>query len=334
MRPVPSVAERQAGDQLRQAAPSSWPAPAGMLHTGSAVSAAAEIATMDAPGDRPRRAVAWLSKRARRNPPAVLAALYILLMLVVSVAPHLFTGHDPYALSPRDRLQPPSMGHVFGTDEVGRDIYARVIHGTRLTLTLALFVVALSLVLGSVVGSLSGIAPGWVDDLVMRTTDIFLAFPQFVMAMAIVSVLSRSMLNAMFALAFIWWAQYARMVRAQVLVVKKEQFVEAATALGKAKLSVLLKEIYPNCFGPVIVRATLDVSYAILILSGLSFIGLGAEPPTAEWGAILTRSRDYLIGYWWYPTFPGLTIFLTSMAFNFLGDAFRDVLDPRAKKYV
>ncbi len=194
--------------------------------------------------------------------------------------------------------------------------------------------VVLSLAIGSVVGSISGVAPRWVDELIMRTTDIFLAFPQFVMAMAIVSAFSRSMLNAMLALCFIWWAQYARIVRAQVLTIKEEQFVEAATALGKSKAAVLVKEIYPNCFGPVIVRATLDVSYAILILSGLSFIGLGAEPPTAEWGAILTRSRDYLIGYWWYPTFPGLAIFMTSMAFNFLGDAFRDVLDPRGRKYV
>jgi peptide/nickel transport system permease protein len=278
--------------------------------------------------------LAWLLRRFRRNAVAVLSAAYVILMLAVSGAPHWFASHDPYRLSPRDRLQAPSATHVFGTDEVGRDIYARVVHGTRLTLTLALFVVALSLAIGSVVGSLSGIAPRWVDELVMRTADIFLAFPQFVMAMAIVSVLSRSMLNAMLALAFIWWAQYARIVRAQVLTVKEEAFVEASRALGKGPLAILVREIYPNCFGPVVVRATLDVSYAILILSGLSFIGLGAEPPTAEWGAILTRSRDYLIGYWWYPTFPGLAIFVTSMAFNFLGDAFRDVLDPRAKRYV
>jgi peptide/nickel transport system permease protein len=306
----------------------------GMLHTARAVSVAVERSAVHAASRWARGILTWLSTRARRNPPAMLSAVYILLMLTVSVAPQAFTGHDPYALSPKDRLLPPSTSHLFGTDEVGRDIYARVIHGTRLTLTLALFVVALSLALGSVVGSLSGIAPRWVDELIMRTTDIFLAFPQFVMAMAIVSVLSRSMLNAMFALAFIWWAQYARIVRAQVLIVKEEQFVEAATALGKTRLAVLVQEIYPNCFGPVVVRATLDVSYAVLILSGLSFIGLGAEPPTAEWGAILTRSRDYLLGYWWYPTFPGLAIFLTSMAFNFLGDAFRDVLDPRARKLV
>lgn len=289
------------------------------------------MAAAPAPGPR---LTGWLRLRLRRNAPAVLSAGYVGLMLLLALAPQWFAGQDPYALSPRDRLQPPSLHHLFGTDEVGRDLYARVVHGTRLTLTLALFVVALSLALGSVVGSLSGIAPRWIDELVMRTTDIFLAFPQFVMAMAIVAVLSRSMLNAMLALAFIWWAQYARIVRAQVLSVKEEAFVEASRALGKGRLAILVGEIYPNCFGPVLVRATLDVSYAILILSGLSFIGLGAEPPTAEWGAILTRSRDYLIGYWWYPTFPGLAIFVTSMAFNFLGDAFRDVLDPRSRKYV
>jgi peptide/nickel transport system permease protein len=252
----------------------------------------------------------------------------------MAAAPAVFASQDPYALNARERLQPPSAAHLFGTDEVGRDIYARVVHGTRLTLSLSLFVVALSLVLGSVVGSVAGMAPRWLDELLMRTTDIFLAFPQFVMAMAIVAAFSRSMLNAMLALACIWWAQYARIVRAQVLAVRGESFVEAATALGRGRAAVLVREIYPNCFGPVIVRATLDVSYAVLILSGLSFIGLGAEPPTPEWGALLTRSREYLIEHWWYPTFPGLAIFLTSLAFSFLGDALRDALDPRGRKYV
>jgi peptide/nickel transport system permease protein len=278
--------------------------------------------------------IRWLGRRTRRNPPAVLAAVYILLVSAMAAAPSMFSSHDPYALNARERLQSPSTAHLFGTDEVGRDIYARVVHGTRLTLSLSLFVVALSLVLGSVVGSLAGMAPRWLDELIMRTTDIFLAFPQFVMAMAIVAAFSRSMLNAMLALACIWWAQYARIVRAQVLAVRSEAFVEAATALGRGSTAVLVREIYPNCLGPVIVRATLDVSYAVLILSGLSFIGLGAEPPTPEWGALLTSSRDYLIGYWWYPTFPGLAIFLTSLAFSFLGDGLRDALDPRGRKYV
>lgn len=276
----------------------------------------------------------WLGRRARRNLPAVLAGAYILLVSAMAAAPSLFASQDPYALNARERLLPPSVAHLFGTDEVGRDIFARVVHGTRLTLTLSLFVVALSLALGSVVGSLAGMAPHWLDELIMRTTDIFLAFPQFVMAMAIVAAFSRSMLNAMLALACIWWAQYARIVRAQVLAVRGEAFVEAATALGRGRTAVLVREIYPNCLGPVIVRATLDVSYAVLILSGLSFIGLGAEPPTPEWGALLTSSREYLIGYWWYPTFPGLAIFLTSLAFSFLGDALRDVLDPRGRKFV
>jgi peptide/nickel transport system permease protein len=278
--------------------------------------------------------IAWFRRRVRRNLPAVLAAAYIALMLAVAAAPGVFAWQDPYALNATSRLQPPSAAHFFGTDEVGRDVYARVVHGTRLTLSLSLVVVVLSLAVGSVVGSFSGVAPRWADELIMRTTDIFLAFPQFVMAMAIVAAFSRSMLNAMLALAAIWWAQYARIVRAQVLVTRQESFVEAATALGRGRLAVLVREIYPNCLGPVVVRATLDVSYAVLILSGLSFIGLGAEPPTAEWGAILTRSREYLIGYWWYPTFPGLAIFLTSLAFSFLGDAFRDALDPRSRKYV
>ena len=284
--------------------------------------------------ERLRALLRWLGRRTRRNPPAVLAAVYILLVSAMAAAPAVFASQDPYALNARERLQPPSAAHLFGTDEVGRDIYARVVHGTRLTLSLSLFVVALSLVLGSLVGSVAGMAPRWVDELVMRTTDIFLAFPQFVMAMAIVSAFSRSMLNAMLALACIWWAQYARIVRAQVLAVRSEAFVEAATALGRGTPAVLVREIYPNCLGPVIVRATLDVSYAVLILSGLSFIGLGAEPPTPEWGALLTRSREYLIEHWWYPTFPGLAIFLTSLAFSFLGDALRDALDPRGRKYV
>ena len=269
----------------------------------------------------------------RRNLPAVLAATYIVLMLAVAAAPGVFAWQDPYALNATSRLQPPSAAHFFGTDEVGRDVYARVVHGTRLTLSLSLFVVVLSLAVGSVVGSFSGVAPRWADELIMRTTDIFLAFPQFVMAMAIVAAFSRSMLNAMLALAAIWWAQYARIVRAQVLVTRQESWSGghragpwAAGGAGPRDLPEL-----PGA-GHRARHARRQLRRADPVRAQL--IGLGAEPPTAEWGAILTRSREYLIGYWWYPTFPGLAIFLTSLAFSFLGDAFRDALDPRSRKYV
>jgi peptide/nickel transport system permease protein len=186
--------------------------------------------------------------------------------------------------------------------------------------------------MGTIVGGISGYSGGTVDTALMRITDVFLAFPQLILAMVIAAVLGTNLFNAMIALALSWWAQYARLFRAQVLALKEEQYIEAAKTAGSTDLSIFVKEILPNAFPPLIVKATLDVGHAILLLSALSFIGLGAQPPIPEWGAIITTARKYIIDAWWFPTFPGIAIFLASMSFNLVGDVLRDLLDPRLPK--
>jgi len=263
------------------------------------------------------------------NPLVAMAFIVIVLFVVMSAAPQLFTPHDPYKMEPVERLNPPGLRNLLGTDEMGRDLYTRIVYGARLTISFSVGVILIALTIGILIGGISGYCGKFIDSVIMRSTDLFLAFPMFVLAMAIVSALGRSLVNAMFALSLVWWAQYARLMRGQVLVAKQELYVHAARATGTKSHVILFRHILPNCFAPLLVKATLDISMAILLLSALSFIGLGAEPPIPEWGAIITTGRRYLIGYWWYPTFPGLAIFLVSMAFNIMGDTLGDLLDPR-----
>jgi len=263
------------------------------------------------------------------NPLATIGVIIIALFVLMSIAPWLFTGYNPYAINTAERLRPPSFKNLLGTDEMGRDVYSRIVYGSRLTISFSVAVVLIALAIGAVVGGISGYYGKFVDSVIMRSTDIFLAFPMFVLAMAIVAALGRSLVNSMLALSLVWWAQYARLMRGQVLVAKHELYIQAARATGTKGHVILFRHILPNCFAPLLIKTTLDISMAILLLSGLSFIGLGAEPPTPEWGAIITTGRKYLIGYWWYPTFPGLTIFMVSIAFNFVGDTLSDLLDPR-----
>jgi peptide/nickel transport system permease protein len=274
------------------------------------------------------KAIIFISKIAR-TPIGLIGLLIIFFLLLAAVLPGLFTSINPYEMNVVERLRHPDRSHILGTDEMGRDIFSRIVHGTRLTISFSLGVIVLSTVLGTIVGGICGYFGGWMDTLFMRIADIFLAFPQLVLAMVIVAALGSSLVNAMISLALAWWAQYARLFRGQVLGVKEELYIEAARTAGSRDLSIFTKEILPNAFPPLIVKATLDMSLAILLLSALSFIGLGAQPPTPEWGAIITTARRYLIDYWWYPTFPGLAIFISSMAFNLVGDVLRDLLDPR-----
>jgi peptide/nickel transport system permease protein len=270
--------------------------------------------------------------RIGRNPLGLVGMLIILILLVVALFPRLFASKNPFEMNVTERLRHPDSSYLMGTDEMGRDIFSRVVHGTRLTISFSLGVIILSVILGTVMGGISGYIGGRVDTVIMRVVDIFLAFPQLVLAMVIVAALGVSLFNAMISLALAWWAQYARLFRGQVLSVKEELFIEAARATGSKDRSIFLKDILPNAFPPIIVKATLDMGLAILLLSALSFIGLGAQPPIPEWGAIITTARRYLIDYWWYPTFPGLAIFVASMSFNLVGDVVRDLLDPRLAK--
>jgi len=259
---------------------------------------------------------------------AVPAAVVLAGLLVVAVAPGLFTAVDPAAISLRERLRSPSAGHPFGTDEFGRDVWSRVVHGTRYSLGAGLGTVILSLLVGGIVGLVAGLAGGRVDSALMRITDVFLAFPYLALAIAVGAILGRSLEHAVIALSVAWWPQYARLMRGRALAVRFVDFVEAARAGGARPVRIGLVHVLPNCVSPMLVKASLDVGYAILAVAGLSFLGLGVAPPTPEWGALVSTGRNYMFRAWWYLTFPGLAIFVTVMACNLLGDGLRDWFDP------
>lgn len=277
------------------------------------------------------RTFAFIFKIAK-NPIGLIGLMIVFLLVLAAIYPRFFTSINPYEMNVVERLRHPDRDHLLGTDEMGRDIFTRIIYGTRLTISFSLGVIILSIILGTILGGVAGYFGGKVDTLLMRIADIFLAFPQLILAMVFVASLGTNLFNAMIALALSWWAQYARLFRSQVLAIKEELYIEAARTAGSKDLSIFIKEILPNSFPPIIVKATLDMSLAILLLSALSFIGLGAQPPIPEWGAMIATARKYLIDYWWYPTFPGLAIFVASMSFNLVGDVLRDLLDPRLAK--
>lgn len=262
------------------------------------------------------------------------ASAVVVVALAMTVAPSLFTGRDPNAIAYLERLQPPGLAHPLGTDENGRDLWARVVYGARPTLAAALSLIGLSLVIGSLAGLAIGASGRRTDEALMRVTEFFLAFPQIIWALALTSVLGRGLTHCVLALAVTWWAQYARLMRGQVLAVRQREFVLASRALGQSQWRILLRHLLPNCFSPVLVKATIDVSLAILLLAALSFLGVGAQPPLPEWGAMVTIGRKYLLDYPWYATFPGLAIFVVVLAFNVLGERLRDVLDPASRLHV
>lgn len=228
-----------------------------------------------------------------------------------------------------NRLEPPSAEHPMGTDDLGRDILSRLLYGARISLRIAVVVVAITLVIGTAVGVVAGYAGGWVDEGLMRLVDILLAFPGILLALVIAGILGPSLTNIMIALAVVGWTQYARIIRGSVLSVKEEEFVKSAQLMGVSRTRIVLRHIIPNVVTPVIVLATMDMAYVILGTAGLSFLGLGAQPPTPEWGTMLSQGRNYVDTAWWVVNFPGLAIMITVLGFNLLGDGLRDVLDPR-----
>jgi peptide/nickel transport system permease protein len=270
--------------------------------------------------------------RLRRFGPAVPAAVVLFVLLLVAVAPGLFTSVDPNQNSMRERLRPPSAEHPFGTDEFGRDLWSRVIHGARNSLAAGLGTVAMALAVGTAIGLLAGLGGTRLDNALMRVVDVFLAFPYLALAIAVGAILGRSLPHAMIALAIAWWPQYARLMRGQVLAVKGAEFVQGARAAGAGAFRIALLHVTPNAIAPVFVKASLDVGYAILAVAGLSFLGLGVAPPTPEWGALIATGRNYMFRAWWYLTFPGLAIFLTVMACNLIGDGLRDWFDPHLER--
>jgi len=270
--------------------------------------------------------------RVLRGGPFAAGSVAVLLVLATMMAvPSAFTRRDPNTIDFLARLQPPSLAHPFGTDENGRDLWARVVYGARPTLAAAVLLIAVAAAVGGLAGLAIGAAGRRADEWLMRVTEFFLAFPQIIWALAFATVMGRGMVNCAIALAITWWAQYARLMRGQVLVQREKEFILTARALGQRQWRILLFHLLPNCLSPVLVKATIDVSLAILLLAALSFLGVGAQPPLPEWGAMVTIGRKYLLDYPWYATFPGLAIFITVLAFNVLGERVRDVLDPQSR---
>lgn len=267
----------------------------------------------------------------RANPLATLGILlFAAWVLISALAPQL----SPYAPLEQDivnRLQGPSAQHLFGTDQLGRDIFSRVLHGGRLSLPAGVMVVIVAGALGAAIGALAGFIGGWFDELVMRLTEVFMAFPTIILAMAIAAALGPSLINAVAAMVVVWWPNYARVVRSLVLGIKSQEYVEAAHALGAPQGRILWRTILPNCLGPAIVLATIDLGNAILVFAGLSFLGLGPEPSSPEWGRMVADGIEYF-DQWWMAAFPGLAIFTVVIGFNFIGDGIRDALDPRLRK--
>ena len=267
---------------------------------------------------------------AWRQPLTIVGAAIAAIWLVVAVFAPLIAPYDPLAQS-FVPFSPPSRDHLFGTDELGRDVFSRVIYGARISLPLGLLLVALASTIGVVLGSLAGYFRGLTDGLVMRTADLVFAFPAIILAMVVTAALGRGLTNAVLALVIVSWPAYARVVRSLVLSVGDSEYVWASRLLGASSRRALVRDVLPNVLGPVLVLATLDVGVAILLLSGLSFLGLGAQPPTPEWGSMVATGTQYF-QFWWMGTFPGLAIFTAVLAFNFVGDSLRDVFDPRTAR--
>ena len=268
-------------------------------------------------------------RRFRRNPLALLGlALILALVLTAALAP-LLAPVSPDAQNLRMRLEPPSLTHPFGTDEFGRSVLSRTIYGARVSLFTGLVPVALAATVGTLVGLAAGFYRGRVDTVLMRLMDVLLAFPSLLLALAVVGALGPGLVNAVLAVAIVGIPQYARIVRSVVLSAREEDFVQAARALGAGDTRLLLRHILPTAVGPLAVQATLGIGFAILSMAGLSFLGLGVQPPTPDWGEMLARGRRYLPEATWLLAFPGVAISLTVLAFNLLGDGLRDALDPR-----
>lgn len=270
-------------------------------------------------------------RRFVRNPGTVLGSLLALLLVAVALLAPVLAG-DPLAQDLGARLQPPSGEHLLGTDQLGRDVWSRVVHGSRISLRIGLTVVTVALVIGGLVGLLAGMVGGLVDEVAMRLTDIFFAFPALILAMAIAGALGPSLGNLMIAVAAVSWPNYARLLRAQVLSLKTLDFVDASRALGANRWRQALRHVLPNAITPLLVQASFDVGAAILTAAGLGFIGFGAQPPTPEWGAVVSETRSFIAEAPWASSAPALAILLTVLAFNLLGDGLRDVLDPRGRR--
>lgn len=275
---------------------------------------------------------AWLAwQRIQRNRLAMAGLIIVAILLLVAAFAPLIAPHDPLTQDLTRRLLPPGTpGNLLGTDDFGRDILSRIIYGARITLYIIALVAVTAPVLGLLIGTVAGYFGGWIDAILMRVTDIFLAFPRLILALALVAVLGPGIENAVLAIALTAWPPYARVARAETLTVRSSDYIAAIRLQGAGAPRIIAGHVVPMCLPSVIIRVTLDMAGVILIAAGLGFLGLGVLPPTPEWGLMISSGRKYLFEQWWVATMPGLAIFIVSLGFNLLGDGLRDVLDPRS----
>lgn len=273
--------------------------------------------------------------RFRGNHLSLVGLTILLFFIIVAIFAPVIAPYPEDAtgsVHPLERLQPPSADHLFGTDKVGRDIFSRVVMGTPIALQVGTVIILLAASIGITLGGIAGYFGGWVDELIMRITDIFLTVPALVLAVAITAALGRGIINTMIGISLVWWPGFARLTRSLVLSLREDLFVEAARGLGASDRRILFRHILPNTVSPIIVKMSTDFGFAILTAASLGFIGLGAQPPTPEWGAMINDGRAYFPEEWWIATFPGMAIWLLVFGLNLLGDGLRDFLDPRARR--
>ncbi|MGN6450201.1 MAG: nickel transporter permease [Brucella intermedia] len=274
-----------------------------------------------------RRYRIWVNLRA--NPLAMIGLFIIVAFVALSLAAPLLAPYDPSVQDLGNRLSAPTAEHWFGTDELGRDILSRILYGGRVTLGMVIAVVILVAPIGRFIGCIAGYFGGIVDTALMRVTDVFLAFPRLILALAFVAALKPGVESAVLAIALTAWPPYARLARAETMTLRKSDFIAAAKLTGALPFRIILRHIMPLCVPSVIVRITLDMSSIIITAASLGFLGMGAQPPSPEWGAMIATAKRFIFEQWWVATIPGIAIFLVSLAFNFLGDGLRDVLDPK-----
>lgn len=299
--------------------------------TVSTPSTAGQLKMQAAEPKRRTGVLYFITRFAKESPLNVVALIIISLFLFLclfgpTISPHNATQPDIEA-----RLSAPSSEYLMGTDQLGRDVLSRIMSGARISLGIATLILVIAIPVGTLVGLAAGYAGGIVDEILMRITDIFLAFPALILAMAIAAALGPNLRNTVIALTLVYWPWYARLIRGQVLQIKERDYVEAARSVGVGSPRLISRHILPNAIAPIIIQATIDVGFAILATAGLSFIGLGAQPPTPEWGAMISDARTFFREAWWYFTFPGVALTLTVIGFNLLGDGLRDYFDPRTR---
>lgn len=267
--------------------------------------------------------------KLKNNKLALSGLLIITILVAIAIFAPKITTYEPTSQNILERLQKPSVKHLLGTDELGRDVFSRIVYGTRISLSVGFIAVGISVIIGVFFGALAGFYGGWIDSLIMRFVDIMFCFPSFFLILMIIAVLGPNIYNVMIIIGITSWPGIARLVRGEILSVKEREFVYAAKAIGASDLRIIFKHILPNALAPVLVTATLGIADAILVESGLSFLGLGVQPPMPSWGNILTSGKDYIESAWWLTLFPGLAILITILSYNLVGEGLREVIDPK-----